>query len=275
MRFALGSFAVVCSFAFAASLFGQDLTDPVTTPGEFLERLQGAPTFPHVDVAPAGDDLAPGEDVDVAPAEAPSLTEEAEAGFSKALEFETTIIHLASSEPFSEEERGVTADSVDALLENWKATGKVDRISSVRLTSVDNQEAFVTIGEQVPMTTSRASLGGGRGGPMQSSVTYQDVGTVFGVRGQVDGDRIVIECNVEESRLEPASPASAPAPSVDAVEGSSPPQKDPDLHSLQTVNCETVLSVVDGEKVVVSGAFQQTPKGSKATIVTLKATIRQ
>jgi hypothetical protein len=257
MRCALGSFAIGCSFAVVGTVGAQDAVDPASTPRQFLEQSQEAPAPPPLEIAPV---------------DSQEQAEEADFALGKRIQFEAAIIHLKSPEDFSEEEQAVTGETVDALLQNWKANGKMERMSILRLTSVDKLEGFVTIGEQVPVTTARMAFDG-RGGGFQNAVTYQDVGTVFAVRGQIDGERITIECNVEESRLEPAGPAPVEAPSVDAAEGASTPQADLNLHSTQKVNSETVLSVEDGGKVIVSTIFTKSNKGSSATIITLKATI--
>lgn len=273
MRSAIGSLAIAALFLFAGSALAQQPEEDARRQKFFEALRNGATEGEGIGIVPVPRFGASEPQGATEGGVGIVRVEEAEFASQFAIQFEAAIIHLASSEDFDEDELAVTGESVDELLQNWKTNGKLARMSTFRLTAVQNQEGFVTIGEQVPVTTARTAFGGGRGGPLQNSASYHDVGTVFGVRGKLDGERIVIECNVEESRLEPARPAPAPTPSVDAAEGSAPPQTDLDLPSIQKVNCETVLSVADGEKVVVSASFHQTAKGSKATIVTLKATI--
>jgi hypothetical protein len=260
MRFAHGFFAVACSFALIGSTLGQ------------AGPPDGAFALPPVEIAPAN--LAPPatEQADIAPVEAPQPTQETLRGPSTAIEFEAQIIHLSSPEEFAPEELAVTAESVDELLQSWNANGKVARMATLRLTTVNEQEAFVHIGEQVPVTTARASLGGGRGGPAQTSIAYQDIGLLLGVRGRLEGKTILIECNVEESRLETASPLPASVTSLDEVDRLAPAQDDAGLLTVRKWNTETVVTLPDGGKAILSSSFQKTPEGSKATIITLRAT---
>jgi hypothetical protein len=280
MRCAIGSLAIAALFLFAGSLLAQQPDEDAQESARrqrFFEALRdGAAEGEGIGIVPVPRFGAPGPEGVTEGGDGVGIVrvEEAEFAPQGAIQFEAAIIHLASSEDFSEEELAVTGESVDELLQNWKTNGKVARMSVLRLTSVDNQEGFVTIGEQVPVTTARTAFGGGRGGPFQSSASYQDVGTRFGVRGRIDEGRIVIECNVEESRLETAE--RLPLRTVPTLGGADTAVVQGDelnLPSLQKVNSETVVSVADGGKVVLSSSFQKTAEGSKATIITLKASI--
>ncbi|HEV7281588.1 MAG TPA: hypothetical protein VGN57_15410 [Pirellulaceae bacterium] len=262
MRFALGS--LVCSFALAGAVLGQELIDPVTTPGEYLEQASEAPAPPPVAIAPP--------DIDVVPAEAPPLTGEAEYPPTRAIQYEVAILHFVSSEGFTAEEQALSAESIDDAFFAWTAAGRLSKMSTFRLTSLDQQEASVQIGEQVPVVTAR-SAPNDRGGRTQA-VAYQEVGALAVVNGRIDGAQIVVECRIEESRLEPMqSPAAASVPSPDAVEVPQRAEENWQPPTTRKLECQTTVTVPDGGKAVLSGAFQQTPEGATATIVTLKASI--
>lgn len=205
----------------------------------------------------------------------------------RTIQYEVSIVHLASSEDFSEEETAVTGETADALLASWRERGLIVRRSTIRFTGVEGQEASVQIGEQVPVATARASFGGGRGGPMQTSFDYRDVGTMVSCTGRVAEEGIVVESQVEESRLDPSRGASSQvaqsavadaaaailgAPGAAALpnpgEGFSP-------SSTQQVNARTTTTVPDGGTMVLAGMFSKSKESSSATIIALKASILQ
>lgn len=268
MRCALGSFAIGCSFVLAGTVLGQDSFGPATTPRQFLEQSQEAPAPPPLEIAPV---------------EEPPLTDEVPIVPQRRIQFEAAIIHLKSTEDPTPEEQAVTGETLDELLQNWKANGKVERMSTFTLSSLERQQASVQTGEQVPVVTGRTTFGsGGRGGAFQSSVSYQDVGTLLRVTGRIEGSNITVDCEVEESRLSPGTSIPMAAPPV-ADPGEQGPAGDRivNVPILGRTSVQTTVTVPDGGKIILSGGWSKTTATteagerteSNAAIIALKATI--
>lgn len=273
MRCAVGSLAIVALFAFAGSLLAQSpeedqrraffkaLREGAAARGEGIEIVPVPRFGAEGEAAPAGS----GDGVGV-------VQVEEEFASPETIEYELTIIHLTSAEDFSEEERAVSGETVDRLLQNWRAGGKLAQTSTFRLTSLDLQKASVQIGQQIPVVTARSAPNDR--GVRSQAVNYQQFGTLAVVTGRIDGAKIVIECQVEESRLEPSPiPVAPTAPSPDEVDVPRTQNDDLQIPSMQKLDAQTTVTITDGGKVILSSSFQQTAEGSNATIVTLKASI--
>jgi hypothetical protein len=286
MRHAVGSLAIVALFSFAGSLLAQSPEEDARRQRFFETLREGAAARGEgIGIVPVPRFAAPGPEGATAGGDGVGIVrvEEREFAPQGTIQFEAAIIHLKSAEDFSPEEQEVTGDTVDQLLQNWKANGKVERMSTFSLSSLERQQASVQTGEQVPVVTGRTTFGsGGRGGAFQNSVSYQDVGTVLRVTGRIDGTNVVVECQVEESRLEPgASIPTAPSDAADPGEQGPASDRVVNVPILGRTSVQTTVTIPDGGKVILSGLWTKEATTTdarertewNATIITLKATI--
>jgi general secretion pathway protein D len=96
------------------------------------------------------------------------------------------------------------AGVVRALLKMAASDRKLNVLSSPQLLALDNQTAEIRVGDQFPVLTSRAAIGGiGVGGtaaatPLTSQVSYKDTGVLLTVTPRVNaGGRVTLEIRQE------------------------------------------------------------------------------
>ena len=105
------------------------------------------------------------------------------------------------------------SEEVAARVRELESTGQIVRIDRFGLTTLEDQKAVLQAGKTMAVPTGRSNFG--RGGPAQMSYQQENFGTQISAVAKVDGDVIVIELEVEKSRL--ASPADQFAGEGDVV----------------------------------------------------------
>jgi hypothetical protein len=186
----------------------------------------------------------------------------------KPLSFEIVFAEVA--EPLGD----VTAKQVLDL----EKTGKLRSLIKFRLATLEEQPAFVQVGELAPRVTGRTVIGsrgfaggpggpggaGGRGGQMpQSMPNYSDVnvGTIAQVTARVDDDgAILAQLYVERSTLPPE------ARQAGALDQNPPP-------GIARILSQSTLRLAAGEPAIVSSRQAQDPAEKVQTWIVVTANI--
>jgi len=143
--------------------------------------------------------------------------------------------------------------SVQALLSAEADKGNVNVISSPSLMVLNNQQAKINVGDQVPIQTSTTSLpisGGTNASIAQSaSIQYLDTGVTLEVTPRVNANGMVI--------LEIKQTVSTPVTTTTGV-STSP--------TIQKKEIESFVAVQDGETIVLGGLIDDNNTANKAGI---------
>ena len=109
---------------------------------------------------------------------------------------------------------GVVDESLTmtVILNALESQGNTNILSTPSLLTLDNEEAFITVGQQVPFVTgsyTNTGVGNGASNPFQT-IERQSVGVTLKVTPQInEGDAVVMDITQEVSSLGPALIASA------------------------------------------------------------------
>ena len=109
--------------------------------------------------------------------------------------------------------RGAVDESLTmtVILNALESQGNTNILSTPSLLTLDNEEAFITVGQQVPFVTgsyTNTGVGNGASNPFQT-IERQSVGVTLKVTPQInEGDAVVMDITQEVSSLGPALIAS-------------------------------------------------------------------
>ena len=137
--------------------------------------------------------------------------------------------------------------------------GNVISQSRYWVSLVENQRSELQFGERVQVVAGRTNLVGGRG--MQETMVYENVGTKLGLVGRIDGDSILLQLELDQTRLLPASAK----PEEGAGESSMRPRT-------ATTTFNSTLTIPLGKTVVAGGREIETDKGKVQTWLLVSAT---
>ena len=146
---------------------------------------------------------------------------------------------------------------VNALLSAQATKGNVNVISSPSLMVLNNQEAKINVGDQVPLQTSSTSVpiaGGNNGATLAQSnqIQYKDTGVTLEVTPRVNANGMVI---MEISQI-----VSSVVPQADVAGG---------VTTTATINkkeIESSVAVLDGETIVLGGLIDNNNSNNKGGI---------
>jgi type II secretory pathway component GspD/PulD (secretin) len=178
------------------------------------------------------------------------------------VEIEVLIAEMSSPVTQGDDQFGLAAptDKTVARVRELAKQGKLDVMNRIRLTTLDQQAAFVHVGERSPVVTGRTRVPGRPGDSRSAySMTYENVGTIVGITPRVTDDAIVIELDVEKSRLVPARDGDDDAAVL-------PPH-------IATATCQTTVRVANGSTVIVGGMQSQSDDGPSVFLVLVTARI--
>ncbi len=133
---------------------------------------------------------------------------------------------------------------------------KMEVLVRARLTTLDNQPAFLHVGRREARISGTTVSAMGRA----SSVTMENVGTIVGFTPRVGSDRAVtMEIDVEDSQLgRPEEGATLAAPK----EGE--PVRVPNT---ETFTAQATLRILDGQTVVLGGLARQAKPGHERLLL--------
>ena len=137
-----------------------------------------------------------------------------------------------------------SSDAVSVLIRALQATQRVDVLSRPQITTLDNQPAYVQIGQRVPRITGSMSPQLATGG-IFNTFDMVNVGLILGVTPRISPEgMVVMEIDAENSSLAPEAEGIPVAISAGTVIRSP---------SINTTNAQTTVSVADGETILLGG----------------------
>jgi len=175
------------------------------------------------------------------------------------VEIEVRIVETSGDQDDGRLDPAVATEEMMARVRELEKQGKLDVVNRIRLTTLDLQPAFVQVGERRPVVTARQSSGG----RAVNSFNYENVGTILGVTPRIAGTDVVMELDIEKSRLDDARPAAGDHDDDDSF---MPPQ-------IITATCQTTIRVAPGQTVVAGGMQSQSDDGNATFLVLAAARI--
>jgi type II secretory pathway component GspD/PulD (secretin) len=137
--------------------------------------------------------------------------------------------------------------------------GKLDSLTRVKLSVVENVPGMVQYGDTVSIVTGRVEGFPGRG--QQSAFSRQNVGTMVSATARVEADgSIIIELNAERSGL------VKPKPAAEGDAQAEPPK-------ISQLTSRTTVRVASGKPVIVGGQQSATGNESVHSYMVLTASV--
>ncbi len=132
--------------------------------------------------------------------------------------------------------------NVNVLLRALRESRRVDVLSRPQIRTLDNQPAFIQVGQRVPRIIGSTVNQNGQ----SNSVALENVGLILGVTPRVSPDgTVVMEIDAEKSSLGPEQDGIPVAVSVDGTVIRSP--------RVNTTTAQATVSATDGETIVLGG----------------------
>ena len=123
---------------------------------------------------------------------------------------------------------------------------RVDVLSRPQIRTLDNQPAFIQVGQRVPRIVGSTVNQNGQ----SNSVALENVGLILGVTPRVSPDgTVVMEIDAEKSALGPEQDGIPVAVSVDGTVIRSP--------RIDTTTAQATVSAADGETIVLGGLITE------------------
>ncbi len=133
-----------------------------------------------------------------------------------------------------------SSDSVSVLIRALKECRRVDVLSRPQVMTLDNQPAFIQVGQRVPQVTGT----GTNLGTTTSQVTYTNVGLILGVTPRISPDGLVV-MEIDTERSEVSDEGGIPI-SVSGGEVITAPR-------INTITAQTTISSLSGQTIVLGG----------------------
>lgn len=136
--------------------------------------------------------------------------------------------------------------NISVLIRALQETRRVEILSRPQIRTLDNQPAFIQVGQRVPRIIGSTVNENGQ----SNSVTLENVGLILGVTPRISPDgMVVMEIDSEKSRVGPEVEGIPVAVSVDGTVIRSP--------RVDTATAQTTVSAMDGETIVLGGLITQ------------------
>ena len=139
-----------------------------------------------------------------------------------------------------------SSKNVSVLLRALRENRRVDVLSRPQIRTLDNQPAFIQVGQRVPRIVGSTVNQNGQ----SNSVSLENVGLILGVTPRVSPDgTVVMEIDAEKSSLGPEQDGIPVAVSVDGTVIRSP--------RVDTTTAQATVSAADGETIVLGGLITE------------------
>ena len=135
-----------------------------------------------------------------------------------------------------------SSQNISVLIRALQETRKMQILSRPLIRTLDNQPAFIQVGQRVPrIVGSTVNMNG-----QSNSINLENVGLILGVTPRISPDgNVVMEIDAEKSKVGPDEEGIPVAVSIDGTIIRSP--------RVDTVTAQATVSVADGETVVLGG----------------------
>jgi len=138
-----------------------------------------------------------------------------------------------------------------AILTAFAGVGKLNVLASPHILAMDNKEANIQIGEEVPVATGltqQPSTGGGTTLVSSGQIQYKTVGTILTVKPHItEKNRVTLDITQEASQL-----------------GEKVPIAGTDFQGFNTRKAKTTAAVQSGHTLVLGGLIRETKNESKS-----------
>jgi type II secretory pathway component GspD/PulD (secretin) len=178
---------------------------------------------------------------------------------SKMVEIDVQIVETSVDQDDEGLDPTVASEDAMARVRELEKQGKLDVVNRIQLTTLDQQPAFVQVGERRPVVISQR-IAAGR--PV-NSFQYENVGTILGVTPRIAGTDVVMELDIEKSRLDDARPAASDQDDDDSFV---PPR-------IVVAMCQTTIRVAPGQTVIAGGMQSQSDDGNSTFLVLATARV--
>lgn len=139
-----------------------------------------------------------------------------------------------------------SSKNVSVLLRALRESRRVDVLSRPQIRTLDNQPAYIQVGQRVPRIVGSTVNQNGQ----SNSVQLENVGLILGVTPRVSPDgTVVMEIDAEKSALGPEQEGIPVAVSVDGTVIRSP--------RVDTTTAQATVSATDGETIVLGGLITE------------------
>ena len=139
-----------------------------------------------------------------------------------------------------------SSKNLSILLRALRESRRVDVLSRPQIRTLDNQPAYIQVGQRVPRIVGSTVNQNGQ----SNSVTLENVGLILGVTPRVSPDgTVVMEIDAEKSSLGPEQEGIPVAVSVDGTVIRSP--------RVDTTTAQATVSATDGETIVLGGLITE------------------
>jgi len=139
-----------------------------------------------------------------------------------------------------------SSKNVSILLRALRESRRVDVLSRPQIRTLDNQPAYIQVGQRVPRIVGSTVNQNGQ----SNSVTLENVGLILGVTPRVSPDgTVVMEIDAEKSALGPEQEGIPVAVSIDGTVIRSP--------RVDTTTAQATVSAADGETIVLGGLITE------------------
>jgi type II secretory pathway component GspD/PulD (secretin) len=134
-----------------------------------------------------------------------------------------------------------SSENVSFLLRALQQTERVDVLSRPQVMTIDNEPAFIQVGQRVPRITGSTITTVGQ----QNNIVLENVGLILGVTPRISPDgRIIMEVDAERSSVNPVS-SGIPVTTSNGVVINSP--------TFDLTMAQTTVSAIDGGTIVIGG----------------------
>ncbi len=143
---------------------------------------------------------------------------------------------------------GTLTAAIDAL----SSITEVNIISAPSLLVLDNRQAILNIGDQVPVVTQTSSSVTETDAPIVNSVDYRDTGVILTVRPRVDNSgRVILDISQEVSDAVTTVTSEIDAPTI------------------QQRKIATTVAMDDGQSLMLGGLIRQTETNTRTKVPVL------
>ncbi|MEM8985382.1 MAG: type II secretion system secretin GspD [Pseudomonadota bacterium] len=140
---------------------------------------------------------------------------------------------------------GTLTAAIDAL----SSITKVNIVSAPSLLVLDNREAFLNIGDQVPVVTQTSSSITDPNAPIVNAVEYRDTGVILRVKPRVDNSgRVILDISQEVSDAVTTDTSEIDAPTI------------------QQRTISTTVAMDDGQSLMLGGLIRQNDTNTRAKV---------
>jgi general secretion pathway protein D len=143
----------------------------------------------------------------------------------------------------------VTGKGMGLLVQALKTDGATKILSTPSVVTLDNEEATLSVGEEVPFQTgsyTNNSSGNSNSNPF-TTINREEVGVILKVKPQISkGDAVRLEIEQESSKVKDGGT--------------------PGLQTTTKTTMQTNVMVQDGELLVLGGLIEDTGKGSSTKV---------